>query len=60
MADTQWENGLVPDIRICDRLRQMAPGLCGFAGMGSACILNPWYVYKRYGDSALLGRYTEI
>lgn len=24
---------------------------------GSACILNPWYVYKRYGDSALLGRY---
>ena len=59
MADTQWENGLVPDIcpEYVTGFGKWHQGFVDSPEWGSACILNPWYVYKRYGDSALLGRY---
>lgn len=59
MADTQWENGLVPDIcpEYVTGFGKWHQGFVDSPEWGSACILNPWYVYKRYGDSVLLGRY---
>jgi hypothetical protein len=48
MADSQWDNGLIPDI---------APEYVVFSGgfrdspeWGSACTINPWLLYQRYGD----------
>ncbi len=48
MADAQLPNGLVPDI---------APEFTVFSGgfrdspeWGSACVINPWLIFQRYGD----------
>jgi hypothetical protein len=55
MADAQLENGLIPDI---------APEYTVFSGgfrdspeWGSACAVNPWLLYERYGDLRLLSAY---
>ena len=52
MRDAQLANGLVPDI---------APEYTVFSGgfrdspeWGSACVINPWHLYQRYGDRQVL------
>lgn len=52
MMDAQTENGLIPDI---------APEYVEFAGgfrdspeWGSSSVILPWYLYKWYGDTAIL------
>lgn len=59
MADAQRENGLVPDIcpEYVKAFGQWHQGFVDSPEWGSACILNPWYVYKRYGDMTLMKRY---
>lgn len=58
MADSQLENGLVPDI---------APEYVKFGGgfrdspeWGSACILVPWQQYEFDGDVELLRRHYDV
>lgn len=57
MADTQWENGLVPDIcpEYVTGFGKWHQGFVDSPEWGSACILNPWYVYKRYGRQRPFG-----
>jgi len=59
MAESQLENGLVPDI---------APEYTVFGGgfrdspeWGSAVVINPWHLYQRYGDRQILrDHYNEM
>lgn len=58
MAEAQLENGLVPDI---------APEYTVFSGgfrdspeWGSACAVNPWLLYQRYGDLQPLARHYDL
>lgn len=62
MADAQRENGLVPDIcpEYVTGFEKWHQGFADSPEWGSACIINPWYVYKRYGDVSLLGRYYDV
>lgn len=62
MADAQRKNGLVPDIcpEYVTGFDRWHKGFLDSPEWGSACILNPWYVYKRYGDTSLLGRYYDV
>lgn len=62
MADAQWDNGLVTDIcpEYVTGFGKWHQGFVDSPEWGSACILNPWYVYKRYGDISLLERYYGV
>ncbi len=62
MADAQWENGLVPDIcpEYVTGFEKWHQGFVDSPEWGSACIINPWYVYKRYGDLSLISRYYDV
>ncbi|MHB8521756.1 MAG: family 78 glycoside hydrolase catalytic domain [Limisphaerales bacterium] len=58
MAASQLENGLVPDI---------APEYTVFGGgfrdspeWGSACAVNPWLLYQRYGDTSALAQNYDV
>ena len=58
MAASQLTNGLVPDI---------APEFTVFGGgfrdspeWGSACAVNPWLLYQRYGDTSALARNYDV
>ncbi len=61
MEEAQHEDGLVPDI--CpEYITEFAKWHYGFLDSpewGSACVINPWYVYKKYGDAALFTRQYE-
>lgn len=59
MADSQRENGLVPDICPEYVVFGYHEGFVDSPEWGSACIINPWYVYKRYGDTSLMERYYD-
>lgn len=61
MADSQRENGLVPDIcpEYVTGFGKWHQGFVDSPEWGSACILNPWYIYKRYGDTSLLRCYYD-
>ncbi|MDO5422923.1 MAG: family 78 glycoside hydrolase catalytic domain [Eubacteriales bacterium] len=59
MADSQRENGLVPDICPEYVVFGYHEGFVDSPEWGSACILNPWYLYKRYGTTSLLERYYD-
>lgn len=61
MADSQRENGLVADIcpEYVTGFGKWHQGFVDSPEWGSACILNPWYVYKRYGDISLISRYYD-
>lgn len=58
MAASQLTNGLVPDI---------APEFTVFGGgfrdspeWGSACAVNPWLLYQRYGDTSALAQNYDV
>lgn len=58
MAEAQLDNGLVPDI---------APEFTVFSGgfrdspeWGSACAVNPWLLYQRYGDLQPLAQHYDV
>lgn len=57
MADTQYDDGLVPDI--CPQYVKFGyhRGFNDSPEWGSASVMNPWYIYRRYGDASLLHRY---
>lgn len=60
MADSQHEDGLIPDI--CPEYVTFGyhTGFVDSPEWGSACILNPWYLYQRYGDTATMERYYTV
>lgn len=60
MADSQRDSGLVPDI--CPEYVTFGyhEGFVDSPEWGSACILNPWYLYQRYGDTATMERYYDV
>ncbi len=60
MADSQFENGLVPDVcpgYVGEAFAQWYSGYLDSPEWGFACIINPWYVYRFYGDASLLKRH---
>lgn len=62
MADAQRDSGLVPDIcpEYVTGFEKWHQGFVDSPEWGSSCILNPWYVYKRYGDISLLERFYGV
>ncbi len=56
MADSQNDNGLVPDIcpEYVTGFGKWHQGFVDSPEWGSACILDAWYVYRRYGDIDIL------
>ena len=56
MVDSQHEDGLVPDIcpEYVTGFEKWHEGFLDSPEWGSACIISPWYVYRRYGDERLL------
>ncbi len=62
MADSQRENGLVPDIcpEYVKGFERWHQGFVDSPEWGSACILGPWYAYKRYGDLEMLRRFYGV
>lgn len=59
MTDSQRENGLVPDICPEYVVFGYHRGFVDSPEWGSAVIINPWYLYKRYGDTSLMERYYD-
>ncbi len=59
MADSQKESGLVPDIcpEYVTGFEKWHEGFVDSPEWGSAIIINPWYVYQRYGDMSLCEKY---
>jgi len=60
MADSQYENGLVPDICPEYIVFGYHQGFVDSPEWGSACIINPWYIYKRTGDTSLFAKYYDM
>lgn len=62
MADSQRENGLIPDIcpEYVTEFGRWHEGFVDSPEWGSACILGPWYAYKRYGDLEMLRRFYSV
>ena len=62
MADSQRDSGLVPDIcpEYVKGFSKWHYGFLDSPEWGSACILAPWYGYKRYGDARLLAQYYDV
>ena len=65
MAEAQLPNGLVPDI--APEYVVFSDGFRDSPEWGSACVINPWHIYQRYGDTNILGanydpmkRYVEF
>ena len=58
MADAQHEDGLVPDIcpEYITEFVKWHYGYLDSPEWGSACVINPWYMYKKYGDIAIFER----
>lgn len=61
MSEAQHTNGLVPDIcpEYITEFAQWHYGFLDSPEWGSACIINPWYIYKKYGDKAIFTRYYD-
>ncbi len=58
IADAQHEDGLVPDIcpEYITEFVKWHYGYLDSPEWGSACVINPWYMYKKYGDTAIFER----
>jgi hypothetical protein len=61
MVDSQRENGLVADVcpEYVTGFEKWHTGFVDSPEWGSACIINLWYLYKKYGDWAVFSRYYE-
>lgn len=59
MVEAQHDNGLIPDI--CPQYVTFGyhEGFNDSPEWGSAGIINPWYLYKRYGDREIFVRYYD-
>jgi hypothetical protein len=60
MKDAQHESGLVPDISPEYIIFGYHKGFIDSPEWGSASIINPWYLYLRYGDTMLLEQYYDV
>lgn len=60
MKDAQHKDGLVPDICPEYVVFGYHEGFVDSPEWGSACIINPWYIYLKYGDASLLEEYYEV
>ena len=60
MEDAQHDDGLVPDI--CPEYVKFGfhRGFVDSPEWGSACILNPWYLYERYGNMNCMRRHYAM
>lgn len=61
MMEAQWDTGLVPDIcpEYVTGFAKYNEGFVDSPEWGSACIINLWYVYKKYGNKAVFERYYD-
>lgn len=57
MEEAQYENGLIPDICPQYVVFGYHEGFNDSPEWGSALIINPWYMYKRFGDKEIFSRY---
>lgn len=62
MADAQHADGLIPDIcpEYVTGFEKWHSGFLDSPEWGSACILSPWYAYKRYGDASVLKAHYPV
>lgn len=60
MEEAQYDKGLVPDICPEYVVFGYHEGYVDSPEWGSACIINPWYVYQRYGDLSVYERYYDV
>lgn len=62
MKDSQHEDGLVPDIcpEYITEFVKWHYGYLDSPEWGSACIINPWYVYKKYADTLIFERNYDV
>ena len=52
MRDAQWADGMVPDF--APQYFNYPGGFVDSPEWGSACILDPWLIYKYFGDKRIL------
>ncbi len=60
MRESQRENGLVPDICPEYVLFTYHEGFVDSPEWGSASVINPWHLYKRFGDITVFERYYDV
>ncbi len=62
MADSQRESGLIADIcpEYVSGFEKWHTGFVDSPEWGSACIINLWYLHKKYGDRAIFTRYYDV
>ncbi len=60
MTDAQRETGLVPDISPEYIVFGYHKGFVDSPEWGSACIINPWLLYKKYGNTRLFAQYYDV
>jgi len=59
MAQSQHESGLVPDIspEYVTGFDRWHEGFLDSPEWGSACIINPWHLYKKYGNTKVFTKH---
>jgi len=60
MAQSQYEKGLVPSTCPEYVVFGYHEGFVDSPEWGSACIINPWYIYKRTGDTSLFTEHYDM
>lgn len=62
MEDAQHPSGLIPDIcpEYVTGFEKWHKGFVDSPEWGSACIINPWYMFKMYGDVTIISSSYEV
>lgn len=60
MLEAQYENGHIPDIAPEYILFGYHAGFRDSPEWGCASVINPWWLYKKYGDASVLRRYYPM
>lgn len=62
MADSQREGGLVADIcpEYVSGFERWNEGFVDSPEWGSACVLNPWHLYRKYGNMQVLCEWYPV
>ncbi|HHV12029.1 MAG TPA: family 78 glycoside hydrolase catalytic domain [Clostridiales bacterium] len=60
IRDAQHDNGLVPDIAPEYAVFGYHSGYIDSPEWGSAAVINPWYLYKKYGDSSFIKNNYDV